>query len=75
MTVDKICDLFEKKDLESVGEKKHVRSSLTKQLDECTSAPDNPFMDYFKFDGKVSYESLNSIESSHKDVRQKGEQH
>ena len=64
-TVDEICDLFEKKDLESAGEKKRVRSSLTKQLDEYAAVPDNPFMDYFKFDGKVWGESLNSVGGSH----------
>lgn len=52
--VEEICEHFEKKDLAGQTEKKRVRSSLTKQLDECAAVPDNPFMDYFKFDGKAT---------------------
>lgn len=52
-TKQELDDLFVKKDLKASASQKVRRSLLSEQLEKCTNLPQNPFIEYAKFDGNA----------------------
>ena len=54
-SVNEFEELFEKKEVARVVVTGKLKSALSLQLEQFDSTPNNPFMEYSKFDGKVLF--------------------
>lgn len=53
--VDDLGSLFEKRDYKDRPRSTGTKSTLSLRLEQCPQQLNNPFNEYSKFDGKVSY--------------------
>lgn len=54
LSLEEQYELFKCKDLKQIKPATKMRSLFSEQLEKCPDLPQNPFVDYAKFDGSVS---------------------
>lgn len=57
--VEDLGSLFEKRDFKDRPRTTGIKSTLSLRLEQCPQQLNNPFNEYSKFDGKVSYSTFN----------------
>ena len=60
-----MCDVFGKREVKQDKRKTVTVSQLSKQLEESLGKPNNPFLEYSKFDGEVSVKNSQVLPCYH----------
>ena len=68
---DDLSDVFGKREVKQDKRKTVTVSQLSRQLEESLGKPNNPFLEYSKFDGEVSVKNGQALRRDHINKRNK----